>query len=874
MKTVCLTVTAAVLAMALLFAALANGDYAAAQTADTPTSVPTATPDEDSGVQDLPPMQGKVNPPQYPNMDSNLNRTAREAETGGFTTQAMTAAAGGAPIHREESVAVTLYITEGYADAIAAYLESNGSSPRNIGVDYIEAYIPVSLLAEVSQQEGVISIRTIMPAQPNQSAVVSEGAAAHGAPAWHDAGVKGKDVKIGVIDVGYQGFQGLMGTELPASVEARCYKDVGEFTSDLADCDNADSSKHGAAVTEALFDIAPEATYYISNPISFGDLQSAAQWMIDNDVDVINESTTWGWDGPGDGTSPFSDSPLRAVDTAVSSGIVWANSAGNGAQHTWFGPFEDTDSDRHHNYAGSDECNNINPKKTGERVTLVLRWDDNWLGASRDLDLFLIPYDAAGNLLIESAVSSELEQSGRFGDYPIEFISRTVRSDLTACINVRQFSGAPPAWMQLLSRDYQDLELHTLSGGMGNPAESANPGLLAVGAAPWDITSSIEPYSDQGPAPDGRIKPDIVGADLGQSVTLRSANNPNGYFAGTSQASPHVAGLSALVKQRFPEKGPEQVAQYLKDHAERRGAVPNNTWGYGFAKLPASDAPAPSPTPTPGSVQPTPTPVSPQPTATPMPPTVLDDVLNKLSALETLLGTLQGLVSALTDRIGALEGRLASLDGRIAALEADDTPEPDSTPTPTPTLQPTSTPQLTATPLPPGVTPEPTATMAPTATATPVPNPCRLDLPTGQLPTTVNGSWLEECVLGVTLDDVANGDRYFRDVIFGIVSAQSSWVATLTSDDADTYMILSEWDENAESWTRLDTNDDIVRGNTNSRIEWTPVAGRTYGLTLTIYTATTLGDFTLTVEAGAASGQNSLELSQQEFSSVGGRQHR
>ncbi len=839
MKTVWLTVTAAVFAMALLFAALANGDYAAAQTADTPTSVPTSTPDEDSGVQDLPSIEGKVNPPQYPNMDSNLIRIVEETQTGQFTAQA---AAASAPIHREQSVAVTLYITEGYANAIAAYLEINGGDPRNIGVDYIEAYIPVSLLSAASELEGVLSIRTIIPPQPAQGAVVSEGAAAHGAPAWHDAGIKGSGVKIGVIDSGFRGFQSLMGTELPASVMARCYTDIGVFTSSLSDCDHVDASVHGTAVTESLFDIAPEATYYIANTSSPGDLIATVEWMVSQDVVVINQSLSWIWQGPGDGTSPFSNAVFVGVDAAIAGGITWVNSAGNGSQRSWFGPFADTDGDGNHNYGVNVGCNTID-LKAGERVTLVLRWDDNWLGASRDLDLYLIPPDASGRYLFGNAVSSEDEQSGRFGDYPREIISTRVTNDMTACIVVSQFRGAPPAWMQLKSFRGQSLEFHTLSGGIGNPAESANPGLLAVGASPWSNTSSIEPYSDQGPAPDGRTKPDIVGADFGQTVSYRSIDNPNGYFAGTSQASPHVAGLSALVKQRFPEKGPEQVAQYLKDHAERRGAVPNNTWGYGFAKLPASDAPAPSPTPTPGSVQPTPTPVSPQPTATPMPPTVPDEVLNKLSALETLLGTLQGLVSALTDRIGALEGR-------VAALEADDTPEPDSTPTPTPTLQPTST------PLPPGVTPEPTAT------ATPVPNPCQLDPPTGQLPTTVNGSWLEECVLGVTLDDVANGDRYFRDVIFGIVTAQSSWVATLTSDDVDTYMILSEWDENAESWTRLDTNDDIVRGNTNSRIEWTPVAGRTYGLTLTTYTATTLGDFTLTLEAGAASGQNSLELSQ------------
>ena len=47
--------------------------------------------------------------------------------------------------------------------------------------------------------------------------------------------------------------------------------------------------------------------------------------------------------------------------------------------------------------------------------------------------------------------------------------------------------------------------------------------------------------------------------------------------------------MAALVRQRFPELSAEQVAAYLKNNAEPRGAVPNNTWGYGLAKLPATD---------------------------------------------------------------------------------------------------------------------------------------------------------------------------------------------------------------------------------------------------------------------------------------------
>ena len=102
--------------------------------------------------------------------------------------------------------------------------------------------------------------------------------------------------------------------------------------------------------------------------------------------------------------------------------------------------------------------------------------------------------------------------------------------------------------------------------------------MLTVGAANWATPSTIESFSSRGPTTDGRIKPDIVGADRGDSVSY----GVNG-FAGTSQASPHVAGLAALVLQRYPGYTPEQVATYLKNKALGMDTVPKNTWGYGLA---------------------------------------------------------------------------------------------------------------------------------------------------------------------------------------------------------------------------------------------------------------------------------------------------
>ena len=602
-------------AAVLLLALSADSDAPAAlaQTADTPTPETTVVQEDERGIEKFPPMEGKLDQPQYANMDSHLNSIVKQVQTGEFTAQA---AAASAPVHSGESVAVTLFVTEGYAQDVWDWLERSGASPRNIGADYIEAYISVSLLADASQREGVSSVRTIVPPQPAQGTVVSEGVEAHGIPAWHTAGLKGQGVKVGVIDVGFKGFVELMGTELPASAQWRCYTEVGVFTANPTDCISEgvpESSKlHGTAVSEAVFDIAPEAEFYLANLASWADMLATVEWMVSEDVDVINHSVGWAFAGPGDGTSPFRNNPLSTVDVAVDGGIVWVNAAGNGALSNWFGPFTDADANDFQGFSDTgDECNAVRIELGPLRsFTAQLRWDDSWGGASKDLDLYLVPLPGGGVFSLSDAVAmSEVVQSGGYDHIPYERVRLEYGdvSDGVYCIAVRKDSGDVPSWVQLLVWGASSvLQHHTPAHSIGNPAESRKPGLLAVGASgrnagtddnsfdnPFD-TTIIESFSSRGPTLDGRIKPDIVGADAGQSITYRSERNPNGYFFGTSQASPHVAGLAALVKQRFPEYTPNQITQYLKDHAEERGtAGADNVWGHGFARLPASDVPTP-----------------------------------------------------------------------------------------------------------------------------------------------------------------------------------------------------------------------------------------------------------------------------------------
>ena len=492
-----------------------------------------------------------------------------------------------APVHQEASVAVTIYLS-GNVDDVVKFLEDNGGSPRNVGEDYIEAYVPVSLLGQVSEQPGVIRLREIAPAEPAQSAqrVAGHGPPVHGSSAWNQAGFGGQGVKVGVIDsnFGFNDFSGLMGTELPSTVQARCYTSPGKFTRFLAGCENSIlGSDHGTLLAEAVMDIAPEASLYIAAPWSLGDLRTATDWMVSQGVSVIVHGVIYEYDGPGDGTSRFSNSSLKTVDRAVSGGIVWVNAAGNQGQRAWFGDYSivNVNGNKYVAFNGSDVFNDMT-LEAWDWITVQLRWEDSWSAANRDFDLLI--WDFATSTIVDHSFDP---QQGRVGQVPFESLSYLVPNDGRYAVVVAHEGGSTPEWIQLTVWGLGSIEHYTGTGSIANPAESSNPGMLAVGAAHWNSVGSIDPYSSRGPTPDGRVKPDIVGADCGATALLSLNQNQNG-FCGTSQSAAHVAGMAALVRQRFPTYTAVEVADYLKEHAEQRESPdPNNTWGHGFAKLPS-----------------------------------------------------------------------------------------------------------------------------------------------------------------------------------------------------------------------------------------------------------------------------------------------
>lgn len=110
---------------------------------------------------------------------------------------------------------------------------------------------------------------------------------------------------------------------------------------------------------------------------------------------------------------------------------------------------------------------------------------------------------------------------------------------------------------------------------------------------------SLAPQSSHGPTRDGRLKPEIC-ASGGMSIAagaynvlpnLPITNKALGCMhirdGGTSTASPVVAGIAALILQRFPNATWQDIKNCITQNAMVdslvTGTIPNNEWGYGRA---------------------------------------------------------------------------------------------------------------------------------------------------------------------------------------------------------------------------------------------------------------------------------------------------
>ncbi len=175
--------------------------------------------------------------------------------------------------------------------------------------------------------------------------IVSEGVGLTGASAYHASGYRGQNIKVAIIDLGFEKLSdAITAGVLPSSVIKIDCTGTGcvptDFSSEIED--------HGTAVAEIVHDMAPDAQLYLMKVADSLDLKDAKDYCIVNGIKVINHSVGWFNSNFYDGICYF-DNPVCSADHAYKNGILWVNSAGNHARRHYGATFKDTDGDRLHN---------------------------------------------------------------------------------------------------------------------------------------------------------------------------------------------------------------------------------------------------------------------------------------------------------------------------------------------------------------------------------------------------------------------------------------------------------------------------------------------------------------------------------------------
>ncbi len=498
-----------------------------------------------------------------PGLDSGLSKLSTLSAQGELRTLASIEEAGKAQglTVKDGRVRVAIAVEDGALDTIRSLAASLGGTIEASYESTLQSVVPPSALALLSDAPGVRFIYS-PPAPitlgPPQAGQVSEGVQWMGLEPWQRAGMQGQGIKIAITDTGFDAYWNLLGTELPRDVIIKSFRADGDITG------NGDA--HGTAVAEIVYDVAPEAIFYLVNFSTEVELGNAVDYLIQQNVHVISSSVGWPGTAYGDGRGSVSD----IVQKAEAAGIVWVQAAGNFGNTHWTGYFNDPDGNGFHSYTATDEGNTIFLRRLTPndervfRVDVFLTWDD-WTTFSEDFDLFLFRGESV-------VAQSTAFQNGKFP--PVEHIVYTTAAQGDYWIAIQRFRATRRVKLDILVTVDYNLEHKVPGESIVIPGDA--PAALTVGAVE-DGTLNPRIYSSQGPTKAGVIKPDMVAPDQVTTFTY----GPQG-FTGTSASAPYVAGAAALLKQAKPSLKPAEIRAALAMNAQGPGfSQRNNAVGAG-----------------------------------------------------------------------------------------------------------------------------------------------------------------------------------------------------------------------------------------------------------------------------------------------------
>jgi hypothetical protein len=525
-----------------------------------------------------------------------------------------------------------LVVVKETSPQLTGIIKQMGGEVEFISADWknISVYMPIDQVENLANNDEVLIVRPLMGGITNTGSVTSEGDNIHHAVNVRtDLNVKGDSINIGVISDGCTSWaQSQALGDLPPG--------FGPPNFLFANGPKIGSGDEGTAMMEIVYDLAPNASIYFYGAMGIGGgmptMVDAIQRLVREKgcKVIVDDLTYWGEPMFEDGTVATQGFVAAAAKWAIDTGVVYISSAGNWAQGGL--------TDRSHYQRVYLDINGLTPvppppagpkialpngpirvpfpppfdnlndfgngitdvglqiitpaisEANSENLVVVLQWPNPWQGSNDDYDLYL--YDKNLNFKIAQSITV---QDGTAPQDPYEIISLThdaVRETLNIVINHYSKVGAgPDALLDLYIYDCLKVEYNTPQNSIwGHPGV---PGVIAVGAVPYNNITNIEPYSSIGnydvyfPAFASRPKPDVIAVD-GVQITGVGPFPPQGggRFWGTSAAAPHVAAMAGLLLSKCPTMTPAQVQSKFERTAVDLGGVGfDSIYGYGRADI-------------------------------------------------------------------------------------------------------------------------------------------------------------------------------------------------------------------------------------------------------------------------------------------------
>lgn len=453
----------------------------------------------------------------------------------------------------------------------AARLRDFGAQIQASAKHSMRVAIPIGQLERIATTvAGIGSIQRLI--QPISDAIASEGIALMDADEWQTQGYEGTGVKAAVIDGGfYKLTEAKNNGDIPQTYYSQDYSGNGmEASSD---------GEHGTAVTEAVYDIAPQSSYYLYKIDDLTHLENAKDNCITQGVHVINHSMSWFNASYYDGTGPVCD----IVNDAVAQGITWVNAAGNRAEEHYRSIFTPT-AEGYHDFTGSGgKLNPLGPEPgyvwlfpIGTIVRGYMNWDA-YPVTDQDYDLYLYKWNKSTSQWDQVASSTNRQNGSTEPTESILYLNR--ESDARYAFGVYKYSATTNVDFRIIG--IYGLSYHTPESSILDPA--CAEGAIAVAAISQNFYESgpQEYFSSQGPTSDGRPKPEIAAPDSCDSYAY-------GPWQGTSQAAPFAAGVCAIIKSRFPSYTVDDIKNYLFTNCTVDLGDPgrDNIYGYGKIVMP------------------------------------------------------------------------------------------------------------------------------------------------------------------------------------------------------------------------------------------------------------------------------------------------